>query len=210
MTTSAIRVAALIETGLLVAGASPTSPLTALLSLGIANGVVSEITVNALVPGATLIAPSAGGPCTGSSTITGLSAARLKAPIKTALIDAGASDIAVTDLLALDLATAVVSEVHTYATVPAAGLVATNTLVSPGTVTGTATIASVNAVRLGTAIASALVTSGAASGAVTAALGAAIASAIVVELLTFAAVTPVPPPIASAGGGPLIGALSVA
>lgn len=205
----ASRMASPIDTALVVAGAAPGAATSA-LALAIATAIIGEIVPNAIVPGPPMLAPAAGGPIPAAdSTITGLDAARLAIPIKAGLIAAGAANIAATDALATDVATAVCDELG-LATVPPAGLTATNTLVTPGTVTGTAAVASLNPARLSVPLKDALVTSGAADGAPTLALALAMATSITTEILGFAVVSPVAGIVASAGGGPLIGTLSIA
>ena len=203
MSLVAARLAGLLEAALLVAGASPDTPKTAAFALDVATAVVSEITGNATVPSTGLLAPPTGGPVTGAASVTGLDADSLKTPLRAALIAAGAADSQDTTDFASELASAIVDEVQTYATVPGTGLVATNTMVSPGPVTGTAALASLNALRLTTPIKNAFVAIGAADGAATLTLAGAIAAAIVLEL-GFAVVTPLMASIA--GGGPITGA----
>lgn len=208
MSLSADRLGGLLEGALLAAGASSATPKTAALGDALAAAVIDELVDHAVIPGPTFSAPPSGGTLTGASTITSLDATRLKAPIKAALIAAGAADIPKTDTFAQDLATAIVNEIQTNAVVPPGSLVATNTPASPGTVTGSSTITGLVVVRLSAPLNAALETSGAAPGVATGALALALATAILGEILSFASVIPVAGIVASAGG-PLIGTLEV-
>lgn len=224
MSCDSARVGALIATALLAAGASSETPKTSGLASDLAEAVLGELLEHAVVPGPALAAPSSGGPVTGSSTIEGLDAERLAAPIRAAFVAAGADPEllrpdapdradeleAKLDAFALDLATAFVDEIGGNAIVPGTGLAASNTPVSPGTVTGSAKITGLNPVRLAVPIRTALVEKmGAADGTGTATLALALASAVLGELLVFAEVVPVDPLGAIAGGGPLVGVLEV-
>lgn len=58
-----------VETGLIQAGASPASPLTAVMAQGIAQAIVNALKAATVTP-TLLVAPTGGGPVTGTGTLT--------------------------------------------------------------------------------------------------------------------------------------------
>ena len=201
MTLSASGMGTPIEVALIAAGG--TGPGTPGLALAIGTAVVGEITSHAIVPFGALVA--AGAAVTGTSIVTNLDADRLKVPLRAALISAGAADITKTTVFATDLATAIVSEISTFASIPGTGFVAPP---AGGPVTGASTVSGLNAVRLAIPVLAAFVTAalpGEAAPIPTATLALAIALAIVLEIATNG-VVPGGALVAPGGGGPLTGA----
>lgn len=69
MSLDATRLGIAINAAMVANGAAPL-PATLAWSNAIAAAIITEITTNAVVPAATIIAPAGGGPCTGAGTVT--------------------------------------------------------------------------------------------------------------------------------------------